>query len=129
MDCSWYDLDALAAGGYFVETESYAIAVLCYANSSSGNSMGLILDARGPLFPQGPIAYRKRRLHLESERTLYVFYHQKTLFTSKVRSLRSSVKGAGPPFDHMMNTNIESSTEGGPCTKLATVVDHEIYGF
>ncbi len=40
-------MDILVIGAFFVEIHSYAIASLCYANSTSGNSMGLILDARG----------------------------------------------------------------------------------
>ena len=50
MDCSWSGLDVLVVGGFFVEIDSYAIAILCCANSTSGNSMGLILDARGSYF-------------------------------------------------------------------------------
>jgi hypothetical protein len=50
LDCSWHDVDVLVVGGTFVEIDSYAIAILHYANSTSGNSMGLILDARGFIF-------------------------------------------------------------------------------
>jgi len=49
-------VDVLAVGDFFVEIDSYAIAILSYANSTSGNSMGLILDARGFIFLES-IAY------------------------------------------------------------------------
>jgi len=54
LDCSWYGLDALVVGGFFVEIDSYAIAISCCADSMSGNSMGLILDARGSLIFHSP---------------------------------------------------------------------------
>jgi len=51
-------VDVLVVGGFFVEIDSYAIAISSYADSTSGNSMGLILDARGFIFLES-IAYWK----------------------------------------------------------------------
>lgn len=61
LDCSWVGEDVLVAGGIFVEIDSYAIALFCFANCGRGNSMGLILDARSSLSFDESIAYGKRR--------------------------------------------------------------------
>ena len=51
-------------GGFFVESDSYAIAFLLHSCEAvgRGNSMGLILEARSPLSFSffGSIAYAKR---------------------------------------------------------------------
>jgi hypothetical protein len=86
-------VDVLAIGDFFVEIDSYAIAILSYANSTSGNSMGLILDARGFIFLESIAYLESGDCCSGSGRKLYLFFHLKTLFRSKVRSVRSSAEG------------------------------------
>jgi len=84
LDCSWCDVDVLVVGGFFVEIDSYAIATSNCVNRTSGNTMGLILDARGSNSLLKSIVYGKRRpllriwtqtLHLlSSEDTVHPWY-------------------------------------------------------
>jgi hypothetical protein len=79
LDCSWYGSDALVAGVFFVEIESYAIAIACCANSTSGNSMGLILDARGSLFLLQKVhsLWKAETVAQDQDAHSYVFFHLK----------------------------------------------------
>ena len=117
MDCSWCDEDVLVVGGFFVEIDSYAIAILSYANSTRGNSMGLILDARGSLC-FGSIAYGKRRQLLGIRtQTLPLLSSEDTVQIQGTQSQKLCRRSWTRQIRSMMITKIESSTDVCPCKK------------
>jgi len=129
LDCSWYDSDVLVDGGFFVEIDSYAIAILCYASSSSGNSMGLILDARGSPSPHKSNSLWKAETLLRIRtHTLRLLLLEDTVWIQSTQS-QKLCRRSWTQVIYMMNTKIESSTEVCPCKKRATVDDLNFVGF